>query len=408
MGLTLIVDLYRKTGRPCLESGRFSAEIPYSPEYGMIISAIRAEAPEVFVELLVDGHEVLESDSLPTSGTKISFIICLPDRSANSFHDSLGELLRLSPQISRGEIPSDYYLIKENYYSNDEICPPKFITLSAICKLIKKLSQLAHYHDSKSSVDHFKLVFLLPDDSKKNSPTVLETKISEEMLDFPAPDLTLLNHLCSGDLSTDPHYNEKIGVFCSTLIDFIANTPSTQNPFSHLVRAWVQFIDSYQNNLGTYLSGFAFHKAKKEVAEAELQIAEQFAKVISEIAGKLLSIPVSFAVVIAVHKTNEPMEATLLIVGLLLAAIIISGAVSNQQDQLQRISHAKNVIFDSIEGKKESYPAELRTAVDEMVKNLNKNELKLGKLLWTYRVLCWIPVLAGLAIYIFSFFKIYF
>lgn len=400
MGLSLIVNLYRKAGRPPIELGRFSAELPYSSENVKYVSAIREEATEVFEEVLVDGREVLESDSLPANGSKISFIICLPQRSANTFRESLGELLRLSPQISRGELPSDYYLINENYYSGDEFCLPKILTLSAICDLIKKLSQLAHYHDSKSTVDHYKLVFVLPEDSNKNSHTVLETIVSEEILDYSPPDLTLLNHLCSSNLSADPHYNEKIGVFCSTLTEFIANTPATQNPFSHLVKVWVEFIDSYQKNLGTYLSGFAFHKAKKEVAEAEFQIAEQFAKVISEIAGKLLSIPVSFTVLIAVHKTKSPMEATLLIFGLLLAAIVIAGAVRNQQDQLKRISHAKNVVLDAIEGKKESYPAELRTAVEEMVTSLNNNESNLCKLLWVYRILSWVPALAGIVIYL--------
>ncbi len=402
MSLSPIVELFRASGPPEFTSGRFSAELRFNGETRNLIENVWKQNPGVFEELLVDGREVLDNDPLPSSGVKFTFTVQPPQNSSSTFHLSLNDFIKTTPQISRGQIPSDYYLVNENYYSEDNNHPKKIINLSIICKIIDNLSRIAHYHDTKTSADHFKLVFFQPGGAKNTSPVELDTKVTEEILSYDAPDLSIIDNLSKSSASIDPHYNEKIGVFWSTLTEFMKNDIGTLTKFSYLIKNWSLFIDNYQNNLGTYLSGFAFHKAKREVAEAEFQIADQFAKVISEIAGKLLSIPVSFAVVIAITKTSSAIEGPLLVCGLLLASTIIAGAVRNQQKQLERIDHAKTVIFDAIEGKCDSYPEKLQESVADMKNNLNKNEVSLRRLLWVYRTLSWAPAIVGVFIYAFN------
>lgn len=164
-----------------------------------------------------------------------------------------------------------------------------------------------------------------------------------------------------------------------------------------------EFAAIFVKNLDTYLSGFAFHKAKREVAEAELKIADEFSKIIIDITGKLLGIPISLAAAIAITKSTSAFECLIIVAGLGLATLIFSGTVGNQQRQLKRIIHAKNVVFNALEGKQEIYPAELKSAISEMKSGLDNNESKLRWLLWLFRCLSWAPFIVGAGIFYFIF-----
>jgi len=263
------------------------------------------------------------------------------------------------------------------------------------------LSKLAHYHDSKTTDDHLKLVFLQPDEAKP--AVVIETIISPTVLFYEPPDVCLIDELCVGDIKTDPHFNAKRGVFGVTLIEFMNKRPLEQSKFEWIVQHWREFIILYQQNLGTYISGFAFHRVKREIAEKEFYIAGQLSKVTSEITGKLLSIPISFAVIIAVLKSDTIFEKLILVAGLALAALVISGSVRNQQKQLESIGHAKQVIFNSFEGDRDSYPEDINTEITKMVDGLDRNETYLFRLLWFFRVLSWVPFMISVVTVYFAY-----
>ena len=219
------------------------------------------------------------------------------------------------------------------------------------------------------------------------------------MLDGNIPDITLVESLRVGNSTTDPHYSSKVAVFRVSLAEFLNKRPVGLPAFSYLVLQWDDFTNVFIKNLDTYLSGFAFHKAKREVAEAELKIADEFSKIIIDITGKLLGIPISIVAAIAITKSTSVLEGLMIVIGLGLATLIFSGTVGNQQRQLQRIIHAKNVVFNALEGKQEVYPDELKTAITEMKTGLDKNEDKLRSLLWLFRCLSWAPFIAGAGLF---------
>lgn len=220
----------------------------------------------------------------------------------------------------------------------------------------------------------------------------IETRINPTILSYEPPDVCLIDELCLGDIRTDPHFSAKRGVFGVTLIEFMNKRPLEQNKFEWLIHHWREFIILYQQNLGTYLSGFAFHKVKQEIAEKQFYIAEKLSKITSEITGKLLSIPISFAVIIAIVKSDILYEKLILVIGLLLAALVVAGSVKNQQKQLERIRHSKQVTFNSFEGNKDLYPVDNQIDIKKMVAGLDRNETYLFRLLWFFRVLSWVPV----------------
>lgn len=404
MSLLNYVQLYRAVGKPTIQNGLFAGEIEFNPDNIKLVQSLWKQSNNAFDELIFDGKEFLEKDNWPKIGKKIEFVVRIPADSADTFHSTISKFIQQTPKLSRGEMPTDFYVISEDYYSGDGIPFEPVEKLAAICLFIQKLSELAHYYDLRSSNGNLKLVFVQPNDTESASPVEIVTKIEEKFLDYDPPDICLIDELCRENLQTDPHFNAKKGVFGVTLADFMKKRSPGYSDFEYLIQNWRDFILQYQKNLATYLSGFAFHKAKREVAEAEFHIAEQFSKIISEIAGKLLSIPISFALVIAIAKSNAALESMLLFAGLLIAAIIVDRAVNNQQMQLQRVSHAKNVLFNSLEGRKDTYPEELRDAVSTMISNLNKNEDKLEKSLVLYRILTWMPTIISILILLYNYY----
>ena len=403
MSLAHAVALYRLAGKPALDGARFSGEVPFRAGIELV-RRLRGESQRWFDEIIIDGLELDEDDPLPDAGATLGFVLRLPGSSSASFHADVAELIRRTPKVSRGEMPEDFYLILEDYFTGDPAVPEDIRALRTICTLIASLKELAQYHDTKPAHGHLGLVFVQPAGEKPGHPVVVETFIDKELLSE-AKDLepSLVVDLSTLAPATDPHYSERLGVFGVTLSSFVGRRPHNVPEFRYLVQHWSEFVHAYQNDLGTYLSGFAFHKAKREVAEAELEIASQFSKVISEISGKLFSIPLSLAAVAAIPKAENVFQSTIIVLGLLLAAVIVSGVIENQLRQFRRIKHAKGVVLGAIEGKKAEYPNDLKKAIEEMTADLGGNERSLDRLLLWFRLFSWFPVCIALFVHAFLF-----
>lgn len=400
MALAPIVELFRIVNRPPIDDGVFSSRLALTDDLIKLINSIIKLYPDQFDEILIDGDEITGEIS-QGQGKDIEFSFRLRTGTDSKFYPSLAGLIAGTPKVSRGEIPSEFYLVEENYFSGTDNTFPKLDKLAVICKLIKGLSDLAHYHDEKTGAGHYRLIFIQPEDSTQPASKAVEidTTINADMLDGSIPDLTLIESLRADNPKTDPHYSSKVGVFRVSLAEFLQMCPVGQATFSFLVSEWEDFISVFNNNLDTYLSGFAFHKAKREVAEAELKISDEFSRIIIDITGKLLGIPISLAAAIAIMKSTSVLESLMIVIGLGLATLIFSGTVGNQQRQLQRIVHAKNIVFNALEGKQEVYPDELKSAISEMKTGLDKNENKLRWLLRLFRCLSWAPFLVGVVIF---------
>jgi len=401
MALGPIVELFRKANKPPIKGGVFSSRLALADDIVSLVNSIRKQHPHQFDEIIIDNVEFTSEDIQRSQGENIEFTFRLPTGSDRKFYSSLAGFLDGVPKVSRGDIPSEFYLVEEDYYSGTDEPPQKIKKLSIICNLIKGLSELAHYHDEKTRSGHYKLIFIQPDDSSPSLPKSIEidTSIKINMLDGPISDISLVESLLADNPRTDPHYSSKVGVFRVSLAEFLQKCPIGEPAFSFLVSKWSEFVSLCNQNLDTYLSGFAFHKAKREVAETEFKVAEQFSKIISDITGKLFGIPISIAAAIAITKSTSILEGLLIVVGLGLATLIFSGTVGNQQRQVQRIGHAKNLVFNAFEGRQESYPLELKNAISQMKTGLDRNETKLRWLLRLFRCLSWAPFLLGVILF---------
>lgn len=395
MTLSPAVELYRKLNGENFSAGKISGTISFV-DGAALVGACKAIYD---CKIEVDGEYIEDTDPLPKSGEEISFQCSIPTSSNNTFYKDVNALLSKGSDISKGKLPEDFYLVDDDYYCSDAAIPKSVLQLQQVIELIRSLSTLARYHDDKSNGSPRKLVFIPSPGAQYQHPVVLQTQVTQEILseaaDLPA---TFLAGLVNVTPEEDIHSTARCRMFETTITEFLS--PITEaTRFLYLIKHWQDFTNQFHNNFNTYLSGFAFHKAKKEVASQELEIAHQFSKVTSEIVGKLFGIPLSVGAVLAMPKSSTLFEESILLFSIVLAALIISGAVGNQQMQFRRIRHSKDIILKDIESRSDDYPADLRSDIKTMKRSLNNDERKLNLILMTFRALCWVPPIFGTYIF---------
>lgn len=375
----------------------------FDPGYNLILEACTQFAS--LEKIVIDG-KILDSEffqeQMPPAPKKIEYALAIHASSISTFHANADEFLNAGSGLSRGVLPSEYYIVENDCYSEDYPAHEIVCSIQTACSAINLLAKIAHYHDGKSDTGCLQLVFICPGENKL--PTyVLHTKITSlVLLSFNSFNLELLESLASSDGSTDPHLATRKGVFYSTLSEFLSGVSEADDHFVYLISNWNSFSEIYQKNLNTYFSGFAFHKAKQEVARTELELASQLSKVVGDITGKMLAVPLSFAAIIAVSKSDLFLEKLAILLGLVVTSLIVSAVISNQRRHLLRISHGKSIAFKAIDGNKGTYPAELILDIEKMKSGLNSDQCQLGKTLCFLKIIAWIPTILAIFVIIFQ------
>lgn len=177
-----------------------------------------------------------------------------------------------------------------------------------------------------------------------------------------------------------------------------------------------QFIDRteditriYYNNLKTYLSGFSFEKARREVAEAQAEFAERLSKVVNDMTMKLLGLPISLFAISAVSRqiSDSGWEQFLLVIIAALASFVLHEMVRHQKIQLQRITVSKNLVFKSLaeRSRDNNYPTDLEKAINDAVSSLDDDAKTLRQTLTRYAYFVWSPVVLSLILIAVVFFN---
>lgn len=311
---------------------------------------------------------------------------------------NINDLLTRRLSLSNGDKIEDFY-----FYSTGEsskigkglILKNK---LDSICELINGLADLAHYHDKKSGTDKPSYVFVNESDISNGRPLVIETSITEEMLLSPLIDISVFSDFSSSS-STNPNIGREKSVFRATLIEYLKNKPLNESEFNTLIQGWNDFLILFRKNFDTYISGFAFHKVRQEVANAELTIANELSKIMGEIGGKVLGVPISMVAIIPIVNSNSIFESLIITLGLVITSIISSQVIFNQQNQLERVIDAKKIMFPSEEIKNSQHPDFLKTLVTTASEKLDLNQSKINITLWFFRVICWLPALFSIIVF---------
>lgn len=391
------VKAYRSLERPNFASD-LKLELTYDkfdPKICEAIKLLRSSDTGRFEEILIDGDEIELDASIPEDWTKLEFSFKLQSSGDVHIYQNVSQLINKAKIINRGILPEIFFVIDENYFSSEKNCSNKKIdSLRNLCQLILCLADLAHYHDQKSNSESYKLVFIKEESIQSTKTIIIEPHITEALLTFEIEPATIQG-LMEKNIDKNPQLLKERSIFRTSVTEFLDGTVDTKEKFYLLVQAWGNFISLFQNNLDTYLSGFSFHKAKQEVANAELTIAEQLSKIVSDISGKILSIPISLAATIAVVKADTCFESSVVVLGVLMASGILAETLSAQKLQFERIKHSRSIIFSSHEKKSAQYPKDLQVFLSSAISGLDKNERKLKNSLRSLRLLCWLPAITA-------------
>lgn len=399
-----VVELYRASSKPRFDGRSFSATVVLDDALTCIIkSLLNANKSNGYFEDIEIDDELFDEDNTEDIqnhiGKKVAYTFITPRNGAERFYSSLEDFLSINT-LKKGVLPNSYYITDSDFYSLDDDKPSGINKIEKICSIITLLSEIAHYHDTKSESSNYRLVFVKNSDSKSTS-VVLETCITDKMLQTDGINDDVLKTLLSPEDSASPHHLEKIGIFRNTIVE---HTIENNLNFEMLICNWPLFLKLYNNNLSTYMSGFSFHKARKDVATAEAEFAEKISKIITELTGTILSIPVSLLASVGIIKLNSISEMSLVLAGVVLTSFLLHMVLVNQEKQLNIVTHAKDLAFKSFIKNSTSYPKELNDDIQVAIKELIKNQAKCQMTIRLFMCLTWLPSSIASAIFLSRFF----
>lgn len=392
-----VVDLYRESPNAIFDGRSFSATVELTPRIATLIRELNISRGTCgkLEDIEVD-EEIIDIDEHPNlSGSTISYTFVPVKNGAERFYKNKDDFLQIN-SIRKGVIPAKYFIADINLFSQDEILPDFIFKIERICSIIKSLSEIAHFHDTKSELTNYRLVFVKNSDAKSTS-IVLETSFNDKMLDNEIIDDTILKEFVTLEPSRIPHYAEKIGTFRNTLVEFISEKNLT---FSDLINQWPSFLKLFENNLSTYMSGFSFHKARKEVATAEADFAEKISKIITDLTSKVLSLPLSLIASLGIFKLSSTYEMLVVLSGVFLTSLFIYMTLINQEKQLIRIVHAKNLVFKPFNSQSLGYPEDLKTDISDALHELNDSQRSCHKTIKWLMFLSWVPSSIATGVYL--------
>lgn len=302
-----------------------------------VIESFRLSKTGQFAELVIDGYEVNPSAfDAAVNWKTLHFTFTLDTSGAVPIFRNFKELMDRSKSFVRKPLPAHFYLFEEDILSSEEPADDRVKSLQIICNLIVYLADLAHYHDEKGS-DEYKLVFMAEDIAKGERAITLQPYLDQELLSYEVH-TDLLNSLQGDNLDINTHLSKERSIFRASLIEYLSSISGSKERFKALISTWNQFRALYENNLSTYLSGFSFHKAKQEVAIAQLSIADQMSKVVSDMSGKILSVPISLIAVIAIFKTEDIAERTILVLGITLTSALLAETLAHKSCNMKELN----------------------------------------------------------------------
>lgn len=388
--LTNVVQLYRMAGCPDMDGSTFSGQLDFATAQDLIERLHRQNTKYGgFSEVRVDQELITDDQTFPVSGNQVKFDFQVAIQGDARFYIDIEDLCKKIRSIGRGKFPEHFYLVGEDYqHGQDESMPEAVRNLKALAALVQSLAELSDHHYETTGSGAWTLLFLTNDQN-----ATLETRISSSMIKSQSPVMkALLDDLLSHQSGI--HQREKRLMFSATMCEVLKGGVT----FSQFIDRSEKLVELYQNNLKTYLSGFSFEQARREVAEAQTQFAEQLSKTVNDMTAKLLGLPLSMFAVFAILKTDRWLEQFLMLIAAFMASYVLYQMIHHQKKQLQQIATSKDLVFKTLEDRShaDNYPEDLKDAIQTAVCSLESNRRALGRTLNIYTWLAWLPGVSSL------------
>lgn len=387
-----VVMLYRRAGRPDWSNRQFHGELDYA-ESQELLSRLRQPGTRGghLDELKIDGQFVMEEDELPVKGKRASFTYSTSTQEGSRFFRSADELVNYRP-LGRGVFPERFYLISEDYqHGLDEPVPDTVRKLIRLTDFIDALADLADHKYDTEGTGAWTLVF-----RTRDGLGLLEANVTSDLAGVCVPEVAWR---LVRELRIDVHgihQKERRWMFKATMCEFLKGRPS----FGEFVEQSERWAIAYEDDLQTYLSGFSFEEVKRKISEENAQFVDQISKILGDITMKVLSLPLSVAVVM-IFKTQAKMAFGFPLILLLffLVALAISFLIRHYQRVVPRVEQNIAMVFGKMERAADvASQVDLENRVEEVVRSLRLEIRKLRTTLRIYLLLAWtVPAIGVIA-----------
>ncbi|WAB99734.1 hypothetical protein OSW16_08870 [Pseudomonas putida] len=392
-----VVGLYRAVGAPEIRDGLFSYKGQATAEIEAALAAC-AVLPPAYGTLEVVDDEPGELD----------FDFHLPGNENGRFYIDVREFVQRNGSLGKGRFPRNVYIQTLEWADCDDWLPPVISQLQRLCRLIELLAQLAVGVDRDSDPDGFNLFFALPPDGEKPPRTfLLATRVDASLADYPLPHLSLLEEILHSKNESKAHLSERKLMIRMAVASVIEKHEGDTGLLA-VVREWREVLATYRANLQTYVYRFSFDRARREVAQAELDYGSKLSGVLGDIAGKMLALPISFAALIPLHTAKSRLEALVILLGLCVVTTVLLLVLHNQRLQTERLLHSFNVIFDEFKAKLRTYPPKLQTLLQVTIDQVDQQGRTLRRTFRVLQWLAWLPAVLAFAVVLFKYHAFFF
>lgn len=385
-----IVALYRAVGTPEIRDGLICYEGPATASIRDALSAC-TDLPAVYGSLEQGSDEE----------GKLDIEFRLPGNENGRFYKNLREFIQRNGALGKGRFPRNVYIQDLNWGDCDGTLPPPIQALQRLCRLIELLAQLAIGVDRDSDPDGYNLFFAIPPDGDKPPRTfLLPTRVDASLADYPLPHLSLLEEILHPKNENKAHLSERRMIIRMAVASVLEKNEGESNLLGLVVREWREVLATYRANLQTYVYRFSFDRVRREVAQAEVDYGSKLSGVLGDIAGKMLALPISFAVLIPLHAAKTWFEAVVYLLGLCVVTVVLLLVLHNQRLQVERLLHSFNVIFDEFKTKLRTYPPKLQVLLRVTISQVDRQGNSLFRTFWVLQWLAWLPAVLACTVFI--------
>jgi hypothetical protein len=387
-------------GAPAIEGGVVSYEGLLTTDITAALQACKDLQPEFGK---IQHHEIVE-------GGAVEIELRLPTNESGRFYANVSDLAR-NGALGKGQFPQNVYVVDLGWADFDASEPTQIKELRRVCRLIELLALLAIGVDKDSSPDTYNLFFALPPDGAKPPRTfLLPTQVDEHVLGHELRHMSLLEEILNRKNENKAHLSERKLMIRMAIASVIEKFESEPNHFLVVVREWKEILATYRANLQTYVYSFSFEKARRELAQAEIDYGTKLSGVLGDIAGKMLALPISFAGWVVLNNSTSAFEGFVLVLGLIVVSLVLLAILHNQMLQADRLLHSFNVVFDDFKDKIKTYPPKLQGLLRITIEQVEKQGSTLRRTFRLLQLLALLPatgaVLVALVKYWDSFLRV--
>lgn len=345
-----VVRLYRLCGRPDFrDNASVNCEITCNEEIRLLINNIYQQNNDIFE--LVKCNETPQSLPLQAAknNQKLNFTLNIPIIGYKRFFTNVADLISNNTGVKKGILPESFYLLENDYLTNEANEPEKLQQLRQVCRWIVFLKlALPHTEEKK---DSYLFVLLTEDkESKGFKKHLIESR-------FTVDELRSLDGLESFEemiTNVDLHCSERLAVVRNALEELLSKRPAINQRLGDILSGFEVFKQLYQDNYETYINGFSLKDFKKEIIEKHEEFASKIEGSLSDVINKGLVIPVSIATIGALIKENDLINSLVVSFAVLLISIFMWRLVQQHLGRLKDIQSALNEIFERFKEKEES------------------------------------------------------